>query len=133
MNVIKRAETETKQMELLSKNNDGNVSEAAASPASVEEFFEIFQIVCEFENGILYDEAVVTEWVQLDIVIVGQYRRRKARLPEIDFTHVEVEEEISAGIVETVEGILADSLFALWLSEKGVRNERNEERRCIPS
>ena len=118
---------------MLSENNDGNVSEAAASPEFVEEFTQILQIVCEFGNRILFDEAVVTEWVRLDIAIVGQYRRRKARLPEVDFTHLEIEEEISAGIVETVEGILADSLFALWLSEKGVRNERNEERRCIPS
>ncbi|MBI3317188.1 MAG: hypothetical protein HYZ85_04215 [Candidatus Omnitrophica bacterium] len=108
---------------MLRENNDANVNDNAKNlEESVGLFTEILQIHCEFGNSVLFDDVVVTEWVQLDIVIVGPYRRRKARLPEIDFTHVEVEEEIPSGIAEAVEEIVADSLFVLWLSEKGVRN-----------
>ena len=98
------------------------------------QFGEVVEICLRFENEILCEEIIVTEWVQLEFVVVaGKCFRRKPRLPEINFTHVEVEEEIPPGIVETVEEILAESLFRLWLSEKGIKNERNEESRCVHS
>ena len=107
-----------KEIKLLKANSDGNdVSKAGVDPDRlVGEFVEILRIVGEFE--ILYDETTVTEWVRVEIVAIGEYRRRKARLPEIDFTHVEVEEEIPLGLVETIEAVLAESLFNLWLQKR---------------
>ena len=107
---------------MLTENTDANVNRTGDYEGLVVEFP---QIHCEFEATYWSDEAVVSEWVRVEIFVAGTYARRKARLPEIDLKHIEIEENVPADIAETVEKILAESLFNLWLSEKGVVSERN--------
>lgn len=52
--------------------------------------------------------------------------KRKPRLPEISFEHVEMDEDLPSGTQEMVEEILAESLFKMWLVDAGHRKEEHE-------
>ncbi len=44
-------------------------------------------------------------------------KKRQPILPEISFTHVEMDEELPPGTQELVEEALAEGLFKMWLAE----------------
>lgn len=108
---------------MLYRNNDAKHDDAKGSGESDGLFGEILQIYADYEMLILSEEIVISEWVGIEVVAARVRVRRKARLPEIDFTHIEVEEELPPGTIEKVEGILAESLFRAWLVEKGVGSD----------
>jgi len=105
------------------ENNDANHDGAEGPYGSGGLFGEILQIYADYEMLILSEEIVISEWAGIEVVAARVRVRRKARLPEIDFAHIEVEEELPPGTIEKVEGILAESFFRAWLVEKGVGSD----------
>lgn len=87
---------------------------------------ELEEIDYEFDANLpiaCYDSVTIIENFSAEVICV-RFRvqwRRKERLPDIKFTHIETDEPLPAGTQEMVEEIVAEGLFKMWLSEMGAK------------
>ena len=103
---------------------------------TMNEYFDEFICWKAEILGISRDDGVlVAEYVRIQIVTTTvKIPKRNPRLPEPLFVHLEAEEEFPSEMIQVIEGILADSLFELWLQERtGKGLEHTKESGSVPA